>query len=87
MDRGIAIELAPAREIAIDGTVVARALGLDVDDFRRMMDERKIAVLCERGIGADAGLYRASFYIERKRARFVVDTDGRIVGPVAADGG
>jgi hypothetical protein len=86
MDRSIAIELAPAREIAIDGGIVARALGLDVDDFRRMMDERKVAVLCERGIGVDAGLYRASFYIERRRARFVVDTDGRIVEPVVADG-
>jgi hypothetical protein len=84
--RSIAIELAPAREISIDGGIVARALGLDVDDFRRLMEQRKVAVLCERGTGDDAGLYRASFYIERRRARFVVDTDGRIVEPVVADG-
>ena len=51
------------------------------------MAERKVAVLCERGTGADAGLYRASFYIERRRARFVVDADGRIVGAAAANDG
>ena len=87
MDRSIAIELAPAREIAIDGGTVARALGLEIDDFRRLMSERKVAVLCERGTGADAGLYRASFYIERRRARLVVDAEGRVVEPVAANDG
>ena len=61
MDRSIAIELAPAREIAIDGGIVAHALGLEIDAFRQLMAERKVAVLCERGTGADAGLYRASF--------------------------
>jgi hypothetical protein len=44
-------------------------------------------VLCERGTGADDGLYRASFYIERRRARLVVDADGRVVEPVAANDG
>jgi hypothetical protein len=85
MDRSIPIELAPARDIAIDGAGVARALGLEVEAFRKLMDERKVAVLCERGTGADEGLVRASFYIERKRVRLVVDRDGRIVAPVAAD--
>ena len=85
MDRSIAIELTPAREIAIDGGIVAKALGLEVDAFRQLMEERKVVVLCERGIGADAGLYRASFYIERKRARLVVDAEGRIVAPAAVN--
>jgi hypothetical protein len=41
-------------------------------------------VLCERGTGEDEGLYRASFYIERRRARLVVDRDGRIIATIAA---
>jgi hypothetical protein len=86
MDRSISIELAPAREIAIDGGIVARALGLEGDAFRRLMEQRKVAVLCERGTGADEGLVRASFYIERRRVRLVVDRDGRILSPVAGDG-
>ena len=87
MDRRIAIELAPAREIAIDGAVVAPGLGLDVEAFRRLMDERKIAVLCERGTDADAGLYRATFYFERRRARLIVDGDGHVHGPAEATDG
>lgn len=86
VDRRIAIELAPAREIAIDGAVVARELGLDVEAFRRLMDERRIALLCERGTGADAGLYRATFYFERRRVRLVVDGDGRIAGLIETAG-
>lgn len=87
MDRSIAIELAPAREIAVDGGIVAQALGLELDDFRRLMDDRKVAVLCERGTDADAGLYRATFYFERRRVRLVVDGDGRLVGTVEATDG
>ena len=82
MDRRIAIELAPAREIAIDGEIVARELGLEVEAFRQLMEQRKIAVLCERGTDADAGLYRATFYFEGRRVRLVADGDGRIVGPI-----
>ena len=64
-----------------------RALGLDVEAFRRLMDERRIAVLCERGTDADAGLYRATFYFERRRARLIVDGDGHVHGPVEATDG
>ena len=79
MGKRIPLDLAAAPEIAIDGTLVARALGLDVAVFRRLMDDRKIAVLCERGTGEDAGLYRASFYHAGRRVRLVVDAAGRIV--------
>ncbi|HET6435922.1 MAG TPA: DUF6522 family protein [Xanthomonadaceae bacterium] len=79
MTRRIPLELNPSLEIPIDGTLVARTLGLDVASFRRLMDERRITVLCERGTGEDAGLYRASFYHEGRRARLVVDAAGRPV--------
>ena len=79
MTRRIPLELNPSLEIPIDGTLVARTLGLDVASFRRLMDERQITVLSERGTGEDAGLYRASFYHEGRRARLVVDAAGRPV--------
>lgn len=63
--------------IEIDATLVARALAMDVDEFRRLMEAKKIAVLCERGTGEDAGHYRASFYYGERRARLVVDGKGR----------
>ena len=67
----------PALEI--DGARVARAMGLDVAEFRQLMDDGRISVLCERGTGEDAGLYRATFYYGRQRARFVVDREGNAV--------
>lgn len=63
--------------IEIDGTLVARELGLETDEFRRLMEVRKIKVLCERGTGEDAGSYRATFYHQDRRARFIVDRFGR----------
>ena len=64
--------------VEIDGALVARELGLETDEFRRLMGIRKIKVLCERGTGEDAGRYRATFYHEDRRARFIVDRFGRV---------
>lgn len=85
MAKRIRIDLERPLEIPIDGGLVARELGLDVAAFRALMEERRITVLCERGTGEDAGLYRASFYHEGRRARVVVDGTGTPVGPRAGD--
>lgn len=66
--------------IEISGAMVAGELGLEVDEFRQLMEVRKIKVLCERGTGEDEGLYRATFYHGDRRARFIVDRHGRPVG-------
>ena len=68
----------PAPPLEIDGAMVARAIGLDVEAFRQLMADGKIAVLCERGTGEDAGTWRASFYYGAQRARFVVDASGHL---------
>src|SRR3546814_17898193 len=49
------------------------------------MDRRQITVLCERGTGEDAGLYRASLYHAGRRLRLVVDRDGMPVGDARQD--
>lgn len=64
--------------VEIDGALVAERIGLEVDVFRRLMADGKIAVLCERGTGEDAGRWRATFYYGRQRARFIVDPGGRV---------
>lgn len=77
MGRSIDIAVNPQPEaIEIDGALVAHGLGLQLDEFQQLMDDRKVTVLCERGIGEDAGLVRASFYYEGKRVRLVVHQDG-----------
>lgn len=67
-------------DIEIEGSLVARGLELELDAFRRLMAQGRIAVLCERGTGEDTGLYRASFYHAGRRVRLVVDRHGRPVG-------
>lgn len=81
MGKSIPVDLNPSRAVEVDGALVARGLGLALDDFRRLMEQRKITLLCELGTGEDAGLYRASFYYEDRRLRLVVDAAGN---PVSA---
>ena len=66
--------------IDIDGALVADQLGLAVDEFRQLMADGKIRVLCERGTGDDAGRFRASFYHGTVRARLVLDAGGKLLG-------
>jgi hypothetical protein len=66
-------------DIAIDAALVAPRLGLELDTFRALMDDGRIRVLCERGVGEDAGRYRATFYHHAARARLIVDAQGRLL--------
>ena len=68
----------PPGGIEVDAALVAQRLDLTVDDFRRLMAEGRIGVLCERGTGSDEGLVRATFYHGDRRARLVLDHDGRL---------
>ena len=65
--------------IEVDGAAVARERDLDVARFRQLMDAGKITLLCERGTGEDEGTWRVSFYHDGRRARFVVDAQGRFL--------
>ena len=75
----IPVSLSDGPSIEIEGAIVARGLALEVDVFRHLMSDRKITVLCERGTGEDAGLFRASFYYGDRRVRLVVDASGNIL--------
>jgi len=79
MGNPIPIELNPVHAVEIDAALVAGGLGLGIEAFRRLMEQRKVTLLCERGTGEDAGLYRASYYYKGRRVRLVVDGDGNPV--------
>ena len=85
MRKRIAIELQSTPSIEVDGAMVAQGLGLEVDTFRRLMDERKITLLCERGVGEDEGLHRATFYHGKRRLRLVLDRFGKVVANAGPD--
>jgi len=69
----------PAPGIEIDAALIAAGLGLPLVEFRQLMEQRRITVLCERGTGEDSGTYRATFYLDDRRVRVVVDGEGQVV--------
>ena len=44
-----------------------------------MVADRRIATLCERGVGEDAGLFRFTFYFGKQRVRLVTNANGQPV--------
>lgn len=75
----VPIEPNPVIEVEIDAALIASGFDLDIAEFQRLMELRKITLLCERGTGEDAGLFRASYYYQGQRVRLVVDADGNPV--------
>jgi hypothetical protein len=69
----------PRPQIEVDAAAAARGLGLVLEEFRRLMDEGRIGTLSERGTGAEAGLYRLSFWHGKRRYRIVTDREGRVL--------
>ncbi|MDY0021734.1 DUF6522 family protein [Arenimonas caeni] len=65
--------------VEVDARLVAEGLGLDPAHVPAMVADRRIATLCERGVGEDAGLFRFTFYYRGQRFRLVTDADGEPV--------
>ena len=81
-----AMPLTVVRRVDVDARLVAEGLGLPPQDVAAMVADRRIATLCERGTGEDAGLFRFTFYFGTQRFRLVTDASGQPVA-VGAGGG
>jgi Family of unknown function (DUF6522) len=82
-NRGISILHTPAVEfgmdgISVDAALIADGLGLDPASVPAGMGRGEIRAVCERGIDADHGLYRLTFFRPGHRVRLVVGTDGQV---------
>lgn len=65
--------------INVSATLIGNGLGVDVSLVHPLMREGKITSLCERGIDADAGTYRLTFFHANRRLRLIVDESGKII--------
>lgn len=72
-----AMPLTLVRKVDVDARLVAEGLGLPPQDVPAMVADRRIATLCERGVGEDAGLYRFTFWFGHKRFRLTTDASGQ----------
>jgi hypothetical protein len=73
--------------VQIDGAVVAEGLGVTLPLLRKQMQAGQITSLAERGIDADRGRHRLTFFSGHRRFRLVVDDSGAIIQRSALDFG
>ena len=74
-------------DIQIDASVIAEGLGIALPVLRQQMRAGKITSLSERGVDADLGRHRLTFFSQHRRFRVVVDDNGAIVQRSALDFG
>lgn len=65
--------------VHIDASIVAQALGFEPSFVQTMMREGEITSLCERGVDADAGRHRLTFFHKSRRFRIIVDETGKVI--------
>ena len=73
--------------VQIDASVVADGLGLALPLLQEEMRAGRITSLSERGVDADLGRHRLTFFSEHRRFRVVVDASGAIIQRSAIDFG
>jgi hypothetical protein len=73
--------------VQIDATIVAEGLGIALPRLKEGMRTGKITSLSERGVDADQGRHRLTFFSEHRRFRVVVDDQGTIIQRSALDFG
>jgi len=71
--------------VQIDAAIVAEGLGLALPRLQQDMRDGRITSFAERGIDADSGRHRLTFFSERFRV--VIDETGAIVQRSAVDFG
>ena len=73
--------------VQIDASIVAEGLGLTPSLLRQEMRAGRVTSLAERGLDADSGRHRLTFFSEHRRFRVVVDATGAIIRRSAVDFG
>lgn len=72
------IEIAD-KDISIDATLLGDLLCVVPAEVPELMRSQAITGFCERGIDADEGEFRLSFFHQNRRARVTIDAAGRIL--------
>ena len=73
--------------VQIDAAIVAEGLGLALPRLQQDMRDGRITSFAERGIDADSGRHRLTFFSKHRRFRVVIDETGAIVQRSAVDFG
>ncbi len=74
-------------EIVIDAGLLAPLLDVAAADLSDLMRSKAVTGICERGVDADEGHYRLSFFYRNRRVRLNVDPAGRVTQRMTIDFG
>ena len=74
-------------DVEIDASIVAEGLGIALPRLKEGMRKGTITSISERGVDADQGRHRLTFFSEHRRFRVVVDASGAILQRSAVDFG
>jgi Family of unknown function (DUF6522) len=75
-----------ACNVSIDAAIIAAGFAIDPARVQALMREGLITSLCERGLDADAGQYRLTFFHGKQRFRLVTDAAGNILERSTTEG-
>jgi hypothetical protein len=73
--------------VEIDASIVAEGLGIALPRLKEGMRKGTITSISERGVDADLGRHRLTFFSGHRRFRVVVDAQGAIIQRSAVDFG
>ena len=65
--------------IEIDAATIADALGIEASLLQQQIRDGGLTTRCERGVDADEGRYRLTFFAKRQRLRLIVDAAGNVL--------
>lgn len=71
--------------ICVEARIIADGFHLEPAEVQALMRESKITSLCERGMGADAGRFRLTFFHGQRRFRLLADESGTIIERMTDD--
>ncbi|GGH20725.1 hypothetical protein SAMN05444007_101448 [Cribrihabitans marinus] len=66
-------------EFVVDAQVLAEAFGVTATEVPELMRAGAITSVCEKGVEADEGNWRFTFYHDGQALRMTVDAAGEIV--------
>lgn len=69
----------------VDAELIAQELGLPPDEVAQRMRDGRITSRCEKGMDADAGRWRLTFYSEGRALRLTLGPDLQIVSRAVFD--
>lgn len=70
--------------VNVEASLIAADLGLDPDNVLESLRSGRLTASCERGVDADAGRFRLTFFHGNRRLRLIVDEEGRVLERSAA---